>query len=88
MNEAILVLKHMPDMCISCPISDYSIQGRPYCKANKRHLDSFCYKPEWCPLEYIPDKKIRDYPQYDRYITGYDDGWDACINEILGEDYE
>lgn len=38
-----------------------------------------------CPLKEIPEKQVRDYPEYDRYITGYDDGWDDCLDEILGE---
>ena len=85
MSKAILVLKYMPDMCIDCPMSGYSSQGLPFCKAMKRHLDTFVKKPEWCTLKEIPEKQVRDYPEYDRYITGYDDGWDACIDEILGE---
>lgn len=38
------------DMCINCTKSKYSNQGRPYCAKEERHLDSFNYKPEWCPL--------------------------------------
>jgi hypothetical protein len=89
MTSAVLVLKYMPDMCINCLLSGYSNQGRPFCKAKNLYLDSFMYKPDWCPLVELPKYQVRDYPEYDRYITGYDDGWDACINEIiLGEDYE
>lgn len=88
MTSAILVLEYMPDMCINCPMAGYSNQGRPFCNASKKHIDTFCYKPDWCPLVELPKYSVRDYPEYDRYITGYDDGWDACINEILGEDYE
>lgn len=88
MTSAILVLKYMPDMCINCPMASYNDYGRPFCSKEKRSLDSFCWKPDWCPLVELPKYSVRDYPEYDRYITGYDDGWDACINEILGEDYE
>lgn len=85
MISAVLVIKYMPDMCLNCPLSDYSNQGRPFCKAKNLHLDSFMYKPDWCPLRELPEKQVRDYPEYDRYITGWDDGWDACLDEILGE---
>ena len=84
MISAILVLKYMPDMCINCRVSGYSDQGRPFCVAAKKHLDTFCCKPDWCPLVEVPSKQTRDYPEYDRYVIGYDDGWDACIDEILG----
>lgn len=43
------------DMCLDCPLSGYSNQGRPYCTKEKRHLDSFSYIPDWCPLK-ISDK--------------------------------
>ena len=39
------------DMCLDCPKAGYSNQGRPYCTKVKRHLDSFSYKPIWCPLK-------------------------------------
>lgn len=39
------------DMCINCTKSKYSNQGRPYCAKEERHLDSFSYKPDWCPLK-------------------------------------
>ena len=85
MSKAILILKYMPNMCLNCTLSDYSNQGRPFCKASKRHIDTFVSKPDWCPLKEFPEKQVRDYPEYDRYITGYDDGWDACLEEIIGE---
>lgn len=40
---------------------------------------------KYCPIKELPEKQVRDYPEYDKYIAGYDDGWDACIDEILGE---
>ena len=39
------------DMCIDCNNAEYSNQGRPYCMKEERHLDSFSYKPDWCPLK-------------------------------------
>ncbi len=77
--KAVLVMD-MPDMCIDCPISGYSDEGRPFCENTKRYLDTFCWKPDWCPLKGMPEKQTRDYPEYDRYISGWDDGWDACID--------
>ena len=38
-------------ICLDCPKARYSNQGRPYCIKEKRHLDTFSYKPTWCPLK-------------------------------------
>lgn len=85
MNKAILILDEMPQYCAECI----------FCFDKHHHEGSFCdllnepvfpfvrYKS--CPLKELPEKQVRDYPEYDRYITGWDDGWDACLDEILGE---
>lgn len=88
MTSAILVLKYMPDMCRNCPLFDFNNRGEPICNKENKCIDSMHRKPDWCPLVELPKYSVRDYPEYDRYVTGYDDGWDACINEILGENYE
>ena len=88
MTSAVLVLKYMPDMCRNCPLYDFNNRGEPICNKENKRIDSSYGRPDWCPLVELPKYSVRDYPEYDRYITGYDDGWDACIDEILGEDYE
>ena len=52
---------------------------------NDMTIDGYTRKYDGCPLKELPNKQVRDYPEYDRYITGWDDGWDACLDEILGE---
>ena len=36
-------------------------------------------------LKPIPDKIDQGYP-CDKYEEGYGDGWDSCLDEILGEE--
>ena len=36
-----------------------------------------------CPLKPLPGKIDQGYP-CEKYDEGYSDGWDACLDEILG----
>lgn len=83
MSKAILVID-MPEMCIDCDFS-YARLGIPYCYITEERLESFRYKPNWCPLKPIPDKYDMSIPVHDRDYTGdYEYGYNACIDEILG----
>ena len=44
-------------------------------------------KPDWCPLKPMPEKKeIYGNNSYDlSYENAYTDGYNACIDEILGD---
>ena len=42
-------------------------------------------KPDWCPLNPIPEKQINNN-LYDEYYEGFDAGRNACIDEILKGD--
>lgn len=44
-------------------------------------------KPSWCPLKPIPQKAINDERPTDKSIIDHSfcEGWNACIDEILGE---
>ena len=46
------------NMCLDCPMSGYSNQGRPYCIKEKRHLDSFSYIPIWSMIK-TNDKGVK-----------------------------
>lgn len=81
--KAVLVMD-MPDMCIDCPISGYSDEGRPFCENTKRYLDTFCWKPDWCPLVELPEKESRSNIM-DEYEDGWADGFNYLRSIILGE---
>lgn len=47
-------------------------------------------KPDWCPIKPMPDKaEVSDCDELcdtdDWYDSGYADGYNACIDEILGD---
>ena len=46
-------------------------------------------KPDWCPLKPVPEKKeALEVPKIPSLIDfrrkGFQDGWNACIDEIAG----
>lgn len=85
MSKGILVLEWMPTYCSECTFCYEKYNEGSWCDLLNEQVYQWG-KPDHCPLRELPGKQVRDYPEYDRYITGYDDGWDDCINEILGEE--
>ena len=81
MSKAILVID-MPSSCIDCPCHFAGMQT-VVCGVNKKELltdDIETYKPDWCPLKPIPQKKKNAIgTNYQRFVNGYND----CIDEIL-----
>lgn len=84
MSKAILVLDEMPRYCEACPFCYDKYHEGSWCDLLNEPVPQW-ERFEYCPIKELPEKQVRDYPEYDRYITGYDDGWDACLDEILGE---
>jgi hypothetical protein len=77
--KAILVLE-MPKYCIDCPCH-FAGMSTVVCGVNKEKLmadDIETYKPDWCPLRPVPEKKKYDWQRYDK-------GYNACIDEILDD---
>lgn len=79
MSKAILILDgEMPKCCDECEIFnryEYLCCGG---KVNPRETHT---KPIWCPLKEMPDK-------YGDIEDDYMVGWNACIDEIEGEEHE
>ncbi len=77
--KAILVLE-MPENCFKCKLQDW---------ANCRIVKG-CHtgdtRPDWCPLKPMPERKglLKQLPMYDT-DTHYEQGYNACIDEILGD---
>ena len=90
MSKVILVLEK-PNSCSECPLfnghySDMCCGGLNNRSINYPYPDNF--RQEWCPLRNVIEKKERDIVK-DDYNGGYSHGivhgWNACIDEILGE---
>lgn len=92
MKKAVLVID-MPKNCKECKLMVYDDISYwcPVRTMNDIFYETDVYqyvknetKPDWCPLKEIPEKKeiAYCYTQTD-YI--YRDGWNNCLNKILGE---
>lgn len=85
MSKSVLVID-TPENCGKCKfISEF------WCRAmNGRRVPNNDVIPNWCPLKPLPEKK--------EYIVPIDNvesqkdiiavGWNACINEITGGNYD
>ena len=89
--KAILVID-MPESCADCQImTDKWCYGVPVEEVqNKININK---RPKWCPLRPLPIKEegvaafqTRDGVWHKPSEVGYAGGWNACIDEILGED--
>ena len=100
MSKAILVMD-MPKSCFYCDLChtrDYNPRhkwdGDKYCgiedlDVNKYYsaaYDDELIKPEWCPLKKLPNRKNGNDKLF-MYDTDnhYEQGWNACLEEIVGE---
>ena len=83
--KAILVLE-MPSSCEECNFHQYGI-----CHAVRKCITGtpkeLKEKPDWCPLKPMPEKMqvCGKYPQPDGIVPSYKIGYNACIDEILGD---
>ena len=86
MSKAILVMD-MPDSCDKC-----SLFGNHYsdmcCRALGNRGINYPYpkdfRQDWCPLQEPPEREKSSYC-FDEFEDGHVYGWNACIDEILGE---
>ena len=88
MSKSILVID-TPESCRECKIR-FDDEYSNWCSYDNPEPNGvFEYvkngnKPDWCPLKEVPDKLEGDNSI--RYQWGdYEDGWNNCLAEILGE---
>lgn len=95
-NKSVLILD-TPETCVDCQFCYELDEGIEACcsitdddkdKSLMKEIDcedGYCKsKPDWCPLMDLPEKDDFDDP-YEEYYTGYHDGWNRCLKEIVGE---
>ena len=85
MSKVMLVIDN-PKSCSECPCISLgccnAVGGVGFCKKIYDIYD----KPDWCPLRELPQKyDEKDYTPIkdERYENGYEDGYNACIDEIM-----
>lgn len=83
MSKAILVIE-VPKYCIDCPCH-FAGMSTLVCGVKKEKLltdDIETYKPDWCPLNLLPEKKPHTEDVLEIFMNT---GYNACIDEILGD---
>lgn len=82
--KAILVIDKMPNSCNECEVRCTGYTAKDYAEKGIK-------RPSWCPVKPLPEKKelanylpFDDYPQQTRFMD-YVNGYNACIDEIMGE---
>lgn len=96
MSKSVLVMD-TPENYLDCQLCYELDEGvEAYCSISDDDKDAnimkkidckygYCQgKPDWCPLMDLPEKDDFDDP-YEEYYTGYRDGWNRCLEEIVGE---
>ena len=91
MSKAILVMD-MPKGCDDCPLRYYNEDIELYkCCVTNRQADWLMGREEKCPLKELPNK----IPQFFQNKKCFSDkekgcfqGWNDCLDEIIGEDDE
>ena len=79
-SKAILVIT-MPTNCAECKLMYLQGIGEGICNA----VD-WSKRPEWCPLKQMPPKlDAHGYLDVGNEDGLYEKGWNACIDEIVGE---
>lgn len=81
--KAILVLD-MPSSCMECTLCKNMSDNCNYCMTTNKIIVDVESKTHWCPLKPMPEKQIihcTDTPHH-RFAKN---GYNACIDEILGD---
>lgn len=87
-NKAILIMD-VPSGCIKCPLYDY-VPSRCFVTDKFQNDISEDFKPEWCPLKPMPEKKDicgtynGEYYAKGGMMPSAKIGYNTCIDEILG----
>lgn len=89
MSKAFLVFD-MPKSCKECKLHEMASNFNEHlCAPTQKTHDKFANKkPDWCPLRPVPEKhkelSIEEY-EFGKLGLAFTQGWNSCINEILGE---
>ena len=83
MSKSVLVID-TPENCRSCYLRGFTLNLQ-YCRGKLKDIKDTSIKPDWCPLKLLPEKDTKNHFP-DEFEDGYAIGWNACIDEITGDD--
>lgn len=82
----VMLIMDNPENCLKCEFSDRRLDGTLRCTRNKdtSNIVFGLAIPHWCPLKDVPKKREQtEFPK--EYYDGWNNGFNACIDEILKE---
>ena len=81
--KAILVIDN-PNDCYDCPCY---YEDKDMCEAFDKKAKADSGRPSWCPLRPLPSKRRKPFTKTfgTPYNIGKAEGWNRCLDEILGE---
>lgn len=77
--KSILIIE-TPTRCYDCPCY---YEDRDMCEVVYKKAKADSGRPSWCPLRPLPQKIYAMYRG--DYEYGVADGWNACVDVIVGE---
>ena len=92
-------VESLPRSCFYCDCchtkqydSRYKLDGEKFCGIENMEVGYYydhnyednAGRPNWCPLREIPEQK-EIFNNCDDYLNGVDDGWNECIDAMIGE---
>lgn len=90
MSKGIIIVD-MPERCSICKKLCRTDSGYAYCgyldfdyQVNDYMESTPIGKPDWCPICPIPKKKYVHWDCANPYDTGNAEGYNACIDELMG----
>ena len=95
--EKVIAILNKPQSCLFCEFGHSVICAAKHNCMTEKISPEKCEKyniydcklnrtiPDWCPLKPV-SKKTNNLDCYDEFDTGYEIGWNRCIEEILKEE--
>lgn len=78
-----IIMFDTPDSCGECFCQKgYTVYGYACGLTNRMNKDAHC-RPGWCPLIPLPERHIASKTATG-YEIGYEDGWNECLEKIVG----
>ncbi len=94
-----IIVVDMPECCKDCDFCRMLMtDNEACCEMTEDENDCECYKmidcddfqgkPSWCPIRPMPERKsgssLTLSPPLRGRLTGYEIGWNDCIDSIMG----
>lgn len=84
MSKGIIVVDDIPVICAECDFASLKCSGKYlWCNIKKEFCNSS--KPDWCPVQEMPKRRMGYLIDTERNRDNYKHGWNDCLNKIEGK---